>query len=213
MSKISKLIARFAVCAALIAVAVLIDMSISFLPIPLPVQPAIATVLVIITLSQLFDYKSAIFSTTVFGLMSLVFSYILATHPAAIIFQKPWISIIPRILIGLGCYPVFKAFSKLFSKSNNAFIKNILPRSIGAAAGVVINTSMVLLMIWLTGFWIEIFKEIIVTIIAITLLVNFLLELFVALIFVPLISYPVSKRITELNAESLDETVFKEQEK
>ena len=202
MSKTSKLIARFAVCAALVAVAFILDMVMySLLPL-LPQMTLIISVLVVMSLCQLFDYKTAVFCTAVMGITSLIIAAFTAP-----LFVNPLISVFPRILIGLGCYPVFKAMSKVFEKTSNFFLRNILPRSIGAATGVLINTLTVLPMMW---FFME--AGAFAAMLEITILFNALIELGLALIFVPLISYPVSKRITKLNAESLDETVFIEED-
>jgi len=219
-TKVSRIIARFGVCAAMIIVAAGFDMLINIFA-PFEPKPAIFTILVAMVLCQIFrdntkwDYITAVFCTTVWGIISLIAA---PFSPVTFIFVYPWISLFPRILVGLGCYPVFRALSRLFKKSKNAFLKNILPRSIGAATGVIINTTLVLTMLGLTEWGMggtgagEAFVAIIMGIISF----NFLIEFAVALILTPLISYPVSKeylrRQIKVSDAPIEQEIFGEAE-
>jgi uncharacterized membrane protein len=184
-----------------------------------PTPPAVVTILVVMALLQIFagekrwSYLTAIFCGTAWGIVSLIF----ATFTAPI-FVYPWISVFPRVMVGVICYPIFAGLLKAFKNSKNGFLKNIIPRSIGAATGAIVNTTLVLTMwgltAWLTddsGF--QAFADIIALIISI----NFLIEFLFALILVPLISYPVSRASLKfrIGSESSggDQTVFDEKSK
>ncbi|MDR3319161.1 MAG: hypothetical protein LBS99_06950 [Clostridiales bacterium] len=198
MTKRSKFIARYGVIAALVAVSVFMDMAISKIMLPiLPVEAVIVTTLTVMTMCQLFDYKTAVFTTTLLGTVSFIIAFVLpvgipgASGEPIFPFQNPLVSLLPRILIGLGCYPTFIGLKKLFKNNKSAFVREILPRSLGAAAGTLINTVGVLGMI-------AVFYEstVILTILTVVLAFNFAAEFIVSLILTPIISFRVSKRTT-----------------
>jgi len=77
-----------------------------------------------------------------FGIMSLVMSYL---RPAAgnLLFQYPWVSILPRLFIGPAVYFAHKFFKRLFEKSKNRYVKDFLPLHFAATCGVLTNTALV----------------------------------------------------------------------
>jgi uncharacterized membrane protein len=75
----------------------------------------------------------------IFGIFSVIQSITTPT-PVSFVFMNPLVSVLPRVLIGLGSYYVYKAI-----RTKN----KILPVGIAAAAGSLINTIGVLGAIYL----------------------------------------------------------------
>ena len=184
----SKEVARYGLIVALIIVAYYIDVLLSQ---GLPTRMAIASIIVTMTICQLFDFKTAIFTTTVFGASSFAFSFIhpVYTSPA---FMNPLISIFPRVIIGIVSYWVFTMMLKVCSGNKTIFFRDILPRSIAALSGAVTNTVLVISMISLFNE-----SDFMATIYKLIILFNIPLEFSSALIIVPIISYIVGKNISK----------------
>ncbi|CAB1250483.1 ECF transporter S component [Clostridium sp. MT-14] len=108
-----------------------------FIPIP-PVKATIMHVPVIIGAILEGPLVGAMVGL-IFGIFSVIQSITTPT-PVSFVFMNPLVSVLPRILIGLGSYYVFRAI-----KMKNRF----LPVGIAAAAGSLINTAGVLGMIYL----------------------------------------------------------------
>jgi uncharacterized membrane protein len=197
MKSYSRLIVRFALIVALVVTAFYIDSLIS--KIGLPVKIAVATIIVVMTLIQLFDsdvisgFASAIVASTAFGLASFMFAYLIP-GPSSYLFVQPAISIVPRIVIGITSYWAFIGATKAFKNNKNHFIKEYLPRSIGAGVGVLTNTTLVLLMIAIFDRQ-DFFAKFFATVIA----VNFVVEILSALILVPIIASSVKRGIKGIN--------------
>jgi len=79
----------------------------------------------------------------VFGLFSL-YTAAVTPLPIAFAFLNPLVSVVPRILIGIVAYYVYKLFLGLFKQKNHS-----LAIGIGAAAGTLTNTIGVLGMIYI----------------------------------------------------------------
>jgi uncharacterized membrane protein len=146
---------------------------------------------------QLFDFKTAVFTTTALGLVSLVFAYIFP-NLAAEVMQKPVVSVLPRICIGLVSYSVLALMRKLTEKSSSPFVKKYVTSSVAAAFGVITNTLLVLSTI--TFYTNEnFFNKLLSAIIAF----NFPAELLVGIIAVPAIVNAVKDRIKPYRIENI----------
>ncbi len=182
----SRAIAKYALIVALVIAAYYIDALIST---GLPIRVAVATVAVTLTLCQLFDFKTAVFTTTVFGLLSFLFSYLHPnfTSPA---FMNPVVSVIPRVLMGTLSFLAFSAIKKLTADSAGKFKREILPKIAGGAAGVLTNTALVLSMISLVNG-----SSLLGIAIQITVVIAFSVELVVSVTVVPAVSQTIGKRL------------------
>jgi uncharacterized membrane protein len=78
-----------------------------------------------------------------FGLFSL-YTATITPLPIAFAFINPLVSVLPRVLIGIGAYYVYSLFTCIFKQKKRA-----LSVGAGAAAGALINTVGVLGMIYL----------------------------------------------------------------
>jgi uncharacterized membrane protein len=78
-----------------------------------------------------------------FGLFSL-YTATITPLPIAFAFINPLVSVLPRVLIGIGAYYVYSLFIRIFKQKKRA-----LSVGAGAAAGALINTVGVLGMIYL----------------------------------------------------------------
>ena len=88
------------------------------------------------------SWKIALFESAFFGVLSLVYSFIMPTSFVAIAFtQNPWIPIVPRIAAGMGCYGVYTGLKKLFKSGGKASV--IVPVTVACAVGSVLNTATV----------------------------------------------------------------------
>ncbi|NLK17952.1 MAG: hypothetical protein GX304_05520 [Clostridiales bacterium] len=195
MKSYSKLIAQYAIIVALVVCSFTID---AFLTTRfLPIRAVIATTAIVLSIVQLFDFKTAVFTTTALGLVSLVFAYIFP-NLAAEVMQKPVVSVLPRICIGLVSYSVLALMRKLTEKSSSPFVKKYVTSSVAAAFGVITNTLLVLSTI--TFYTNEnFFNKLLSAIIAF----NFPAELLVGIIAVPAIVNAVKDRIKPYRIENI----------
>jgi uncharacterized membrane protein len=189
----SKLVARYGIIVALIICAYYVDVLISWgisMIIPgNPIRIAVTSLIVVLTICQLFDFKTAVFATTVFGLSSFLFAYI---HPnlTASFFQNPLVSIFPRVMIGIVSYSVYSAVKKAF-QNKNVFLRDYATRAIAGASGILTNTSLVITMMQLVKTDGDVFGTLLQVIIG----VFFVIELCAGLLVVPVVSKTVKEKI------------------
>lgn len=185
----SKIVARYGMIFALVIVAYYIDALISM---GLTVRTAIVTMIVVMTVIQLFDFWTALFTAAVFGCSSFVFSFI---HPnfTSGAFMYPYVSILPRLCIAIVSFPLFKFLTKAFGNSENSFKRDILPRAIGGASGALTNTLLVVPLIS-----VALGKQLIGEVVKINVIISAVIEFSCALAVVPIISLILSKRIKQM---------------
>ncbi len=195
----SKQIALIAINFALITVLTFIGLK----PIFGIINIAVLSLIGILVAVQVFGFGVGVITTTYFGLLSLINSFI---SPSGILYpylQNPLISVFPRALIGVTAYFSYKFFSRLFSGSEAPFVRNILPSALSAAVGVITNTVFVLgLMSLLYG------TDVVSTstgamplntFLAGIIATNTLIELAGCILFVPPIVYALGKAKIGLN--------------
>lgn len=185
--KNSRIVARLGIIIALLIVAYSIDALISS---GFAIRTAVTTIIVALTIVQLFDFKTAVFTTAAFGVVSLLAAFLLPNITSSA-FQNPLVSVFPRIMIGIVSYGVFKGLSGAFKDKRNLFVKNYLARAIGGAAGALTNTVLVITMMQLVKTDGDVFGTLVQTMIGIF----FIMEFFAALVVVPIISKVVKARL------------------
>lgn len=85
---------------------------------------------------------------TILGFCSFFLSFIVGYAA----FYNPLISILPRIMIGVVAVGVYRLFSLLFQNAKSSFIKDVLPLSFAGFFGVLTNTVLVLIMLFIFDF-------------------------------------------------------------
>ena len=137
--------------------------------------PAALTLPLAIAVSVTGDKRNMFVGGTLLGIAS----FILAIITANPIFSKPLIAIVPRFFIGIVAYFVCLGCKKLFSKSQNEFVKNVLPLSIAGIFGVLTNTVLVTTMMTLYDF------ATIAKVFATIMSINFVAEVVLSAVLVP----------------------------
>lgn len=155
-------------------------------------QLAFIPIIAVIISAEFVGLKNGIFSGFFFGVVSLINQFI---HPSilAYAFYNPLISVFPRILIGVSAYFFTHLIQNKLPKVHPAF-----SYSVGAAAGVLTNTVLVLGMILAFHFgdtfgsstFIVGWQWIIATVTG-----NFLIELAVCVIITPPIIMALKKAV------------------
>lgn len=182
MNSKAKTVAFIGVMTALEFVAMFLETYVFVALIPLA-PPCMLSLSVAITLSIYADWKKMFLGGTIMGCCSLV----IAAFIGNAVFILPWISVLPRIFIGIVAFGVTAAIKRIFRSSENRFLKNILPYSLGAIFGTLTNTVLVLTMMYAFKFVGT--EDIIATFMAI----NFPLELAGSAIITPVLIGAVKK--------------------
>lgn len=180
--KKTRIVALAGVMAALMFVILLLETYV-FIAFIKP-SPAFLSIPIAIALSVYGDKKTMFLGGTIFGFCSFILSFIVGY----ITFYNPLISILPRILMGIIAYFACACTLRLTKKSENKFLKNVLPYSVGGLFGVLANTCLVLLS--MSIFSGDPFVD---TAIAVILGLNFSLELICAVILVPVLVAAIKK--------------------
>lgn len=192
--KKSREIAYIAILCALIAVLVLIG----FVQIiPGVISIAVLPLLVVMLAPQMFGLKIGVISSTFFGVMSFINSFIQPSYLADFI-RNPMVSIFPRVIVGLVVFWVFTRFTKLFQKSRSRFLREFLPSGLASALGVCTNTLLFLGMMWLFygGTYIPSKGMTVTEIIPVIIAANFVVELVVCALLVPPLRYGVVRAMS-----------------
>ena len=178
-----KKIAFYGVISALMFVFLLIETYLLTLAFG-ALTPAILTLPFAVALSLFLGKKGMFAGGTIFGCCSFFLALIIANP----VFINPLISILPRIIIGVVAYLVFALISKLTKNSKSAFVKEVLPYSIGGAFGILTNTVCTIFMLWVFD------QSSLAAVFTTIMSVNFLGEIIGAIILVPIYS-KILKRI------------------
>ncbi len=137
MKSKSKRIALYGIFAALLVVMFYLETLIgSFWITP----PAIISLSLLFTLCLSEDWKLALGGGVLFGLVS----WALAAMFGNPVFIFPWISVLPRLFVGIGAYGAFRLIKHFVRNKTNKFLVSYLPYSVGALCGILINTILVI---------------------------------------------------------------------
>ena len=179
----TKLIAFYGVFSALILVLFYFETLISFALTLTP--PAVLSLPVVFTFCLLDDWKTGLVGGIIFG----VSSFVIALSIGNPLFILPWISILPRLFVGIGAYGGYKLIKTLTKNRQNSFVKDLLPYSVGAFIGIILNTVLVILCLTLFAssyggfaYWVKA-----------CITINFPIELVVAVILTPILSRVAGK--------------------
>ena len=132
-------VARYAAIVALVAVGIAID---SALTAQFGISAAIATLLVVLPLTQAFSLKESVLACLTFGVLSLLRAYLLP-NVTSVAFMKIEVAILPRLAIAFTAHGTYKLLGKLFANSR-PFAKKYLASAISAGVGMLTNTALVL---------------------------------------------------------------------
>ena len=181
---------RYAMIAAVVLVGILIDTLISS---GLPVATAIASILTVSAMCQIFSVKESLFAGFCFGFYSMLRAIIkpnllqiLASAEFWTSFINPVVSVLPRVVMGVVIYFVFKFFDKIFSRSDKLIVNKYFASAISTMAGTITNTVLVLSMMALMKFVTKGLLEL--NIVATLFGFNFIIEMLVAMVGVPLLT-------------------------
>jgi uncharacterized membrane protein len=178
----TKMIALSGVMGALTFIVMFLETYVFSVLIPLA-PPCFLSLSLAITLSLIGDWKYMFIGGTALGVSSFIMSFIIGNA----VFMLPWISILPRIFIGIVAFGVCKLFKKMSSKATNKFVKNFLPYGAGAFFGVITNTVLTLSMMFVCSF---VGLE---AILATFMTINFPVELVASTIIVPILVNAVKR--------------------
>lgn len=129
-----------------------------------------------------------------FGLISFASAFLFPSINAPL-FQNPLVSVLPRVLVGVVMYMVYKFSEFCFKKINikrakplNEYITKGTSTALGAIFGVIFNTFFVLIMIWVLYYGQNVGDRIIdQKVIFGFITLNFVVEIIVT----PLLSAPI----------------------
>lgn len=144
----------------------------------LPVTPCYLSLPIAVAISIFTGKKSYFFiGGTIFGVISFILSFIFGQ----VWFSNPLISVLPRVLFGVTAGFTFLGLKKLTAKSNNAFLRKVLPCSVAGIVGAITNTVLVV-----SGFFIFGWQDLQTAIVTI-LSFNALIEIVCCALIVPVI--------------------------
>ena len=182
MEKSSKTVAFIGIMGALVFVVLFLETYVFGVLIPIA-PPCFLSISVAITISLFKGKKTMFIGGTILGICSLIIAFIIG-NPA---FIFPWISVLPRVFIGVVAYYVSVLIRRFTFNSQKVFVKDYLPYVIGAVFGVITNTVLTLSSLL-------IFKFIgIETVVATFIAINFPLEVVLSAILVPILINAVNK--------------------
>lgn len=121
------------------------------------------------------------------GTLLGVSSFILAIIISNPIFLNPLISVLPRVIIGIVAYFICVLSKNLFKNAQSNFVKNVLPYSLAGIFGVLTNTVLVSIMLWVFNY------QALAAVYTLIISVNFVGEIIAAAILVPIFATLINK--------------------
>ena len=175
-------IALYGIVFALIFIARLLDRVISL---AWPINLAVCTIavsFVFILLSR--NIWEALLMGTLFGVASLIAAVIFPSPE----FMLPWVSVLPRMIVGIAVFGAYKLFFRILKKAkiNN---RRYFSAFIAAGVGVIVNTATVMFMLSLNRGEMQSYFQVVGAI----MLSNFLPEFISAMLIVPFLTIGVSR--------------------
>lgn len=128
----------------------------------LGINPAFLSLPLAIALCLFGDWQDEFCGGTIFGVCAFIISFMVAYVPM----YNPLVSVLPRVLMGVGAYWIYRFFSfivnailntrekkghKLISRNKNIFLRETLPAAVAGICGALINTVLVLAMLSVFG--------------------------------------------------------------
>lgn len=172
----TRLIALSGVLSALMFIVMFLETYVFTILIPLA-PPCFLSLSLAITISLAGEWRYMFIGGTAMGVCSLVIAFIIGNP----VFILPWISILPRIFIGIVAFGVSKLLKYFFKNSSKKFFKDYFSYGVGAVFGVFTNTLLVLTMMFICKFvGIE-------GILATFMAINFPIEVIASAVIVPVL--------------------------
>lgn len=153
-------VAFFGVMTALIFVVLTVETYV-FIGI-LGINPAFLSLPLAIALCLYSDWRGEFVGGTIFGVCAFIISFMVGYTPM----WNPLVSVLPRLLMGIGAYWIYHLISLvankiicsrekkgkfLQGKKRNVFWRETLPAVVGGLCGALINTILVLVMLSVFG--------------------------------------------------------------
>ncbi len=128
----------------------------------LGINPAFLSLPLAIALCMFGDWRDEFYGGTIFGVCAFIISFMVGYVPM----YNPLVSVLPRVLMGVGAYWIYHLFSfivnailngrekkgrKLLSRKKNIFLRETLPAAFAGVCGALINTVLVLAMLSVFG--------------------------------------------------------------
>lgn len=128
----------------------------------LGINPAFLTIPLAIALCMFGDWKEEFVGGTILGCCSFIIALMVGYAPM----YNPLVSIVPRVLMGIGAYWVYHLLSFIVNKiltsrekkgkshldyKKNVLVRETLPVAVAGVFGALINTVLVLLMLYVFG--------------------------------------------------------------
>lgn len=172
----AKRIALTGVMAAVVFVFLYVETA--FFKLFLPITPAILSIPLAISISLFGDFKQSFVGGTILGVCSFILAFVLGFP----FFYNPLISILPRTIMGVIAYFVFKGMTAVIGKTRlNDKVKLVISSSVAGAVGVLVNTVLVLSALWAFGAYSGL-----IDVLAAILTFNTLFEFIGAIVLVPI---------------------------
>lgn len=128
----------------------------------LGINPAFLSLPLAIALCMVGDWKEEFYGGTIFGVCAFIISFMVAYVPM----YNPLVSILPRVLMGVGAFWIYSLISFVvdkvlsgrekngkaaLSRKRNIFWRETLPAAVAGLMGALINTVLVLVMLSVFG--------------------------------------------------------------
>lgn len=183
--------------AATIAVnAILFALILIFMMVPIQIGPLRLAVLMLIPVliaGQTQKPGVAIAAGTFLGLVSFITSVVMPTSVLSYIFNNPLVSVLPRACIGVVVYLTYRLIRKPIK---NEALGHAVASFVSSILGVITNTGLVSLMLWIFYHGKDISGTVIDAEFMLgVILANFVIELIVCALLTPPISLAVKKTV------------------
>lgn len=136
----SSSVARYSAVVAIVAMGIVID---SALTAQFGISAAIATLLVVLPLTQAFTIRESVVACLTFGLLSLVRAYVVP-NVTSVAFMRIEVAVLPRLVIAFTAHYTYKWLRRAFASAKYAYVKKYLASAISAGVGMLTNTVLVL---------------------------------------------------------------------
>ena len=166
--------------------------------------PCILSLPVAVALSIFDDWKKSFIGGTLLGLSSCLFSLIFAS--IFLPYANPLIAVLPRVFIGITAYWTYFGLSRLFRKTKNKYVREVLPAAIAGAVGTITNTVLYMtsLLIW-NGWLSDFYGQEMTTVIQVLTIIYFAVEIVACFILVPIyvsVLKKINHRFVEVKQKS-----------
>lgn len=86
-------------------------------------------------------WRMTVIESLFFGVLSLVYSFLMPTPVATVFTQNPWMPIVPRLLAGLACHGTYVLMRRVCKGDSKA--ATVVPVIVACAVGSLLNTGLI----------------------------------------------------------------------